>query len=87
MNNNNNKIVNETVDALIATYSMFIRCQVEEQLKDRMYEYGNYNNLSCESPSSFSNDELFAHDQEYFTKKVMLELYNRLYPPPRYYYV
>ena len=42
--------------------------QVEDKLVDYMYEYGEYTE---------SNDE-FALDHEYLTKKVILELYNRL---------
>ena len=60
MNNNHNKIVNETVDTLID--------QLDQTLVDYMYEYGEYTE---------SNDE-FALDHEYLTKKVILELYNRL---------
>ena len=60
MNNNPNKIVSETVNALID--------QVDEQLIDCMYESGDYN----------ESDDGFALDKEYLTKKVILELYNRL---------
>ena len=60
MNNNHNKIVNETVDTLID--------QLDQTLVDYMYEHGEYTE---------SNDE-FALDHEYLTKKVILELYNRL---------
>tara|TARA_R110002153_G_C12914351_1_gene453888 strand:+ start:37 stop:228 length:192 start_codon:yes stop_codon:yes gene_type:complete len=42
--------------------------QLDQTLVDYMYEYGEYTE---------SNDE-FALDQEYLTKKVILELYNRL---------
>ena len=60
MNQPLNKIINETVDALID--------QVEDKLVDCMYEYGEYTE---------SNDD-FALDHEYLTKKVVLELYNKL---------
>ena len=60
MNNNHNKIVNETVDTIID--------QVHDELVDYMYEYGEYTD----------SDDEFALDQEYLTKRVILELYNRL---------
>tara|TARA_R110002012_G_scaffold304594_1_gene508167 strand:+ start:83 stop:280 length:198 start_codon:yes stop_codon:yes gene_type:complete len=59
---NSNKIVNETVNALID------QLIIEEQLIDCMYESGDYN----------ESDDGFALDKEYLTKKVILELYNRL---------
>lgn len=62
MNKNPNKIVNETVNALID------QLIIEEQLIDCMYESGDYN----------ESDDGFALDKEYLTKKVILELYNRL---------
>ncbi len=42
--------------------------QLDQTLVEYMYEYGEYTE---------SNDE-FALDHEYLTKKVILELYNRL---------
>lgn len=65
MNKNPNKIVNETVNALIDHFPF---SQLEEQLIDCMYESGDYN----------ESDDGFALDKEYLTKKVILELYNRL---------
>jgi len=41
---------------------------IEDELVDYMYEYGDYGD---------SNDE-FVLDHEHLTKKVILELYNRL---------
>ena len=65
MNKNPNKIVNETVNALIDHFPF---SQLEEQLIDCMYESGDYN----------ESDDGFALDKEYLTEKVILELYNRL---------
>ena len=58
------KIINKVVDETVDT----IIDLLDETVVDYMYEYGEYTE---------SNDE-FALDQEYLTKKVILELYNRL---------
>ena len=59
-----NKIMNKVVDETVDT----LIDQIEDQLVEYMYEYGDYTE---------SNDE-FALDHEHLTKKVVLELYNRL---------
>jgi len=63
-NNNMNKNFNKIVDETVDT----LIDQIDETLVDYMYEHGDYTE---------SNDE-FALDHEYMTKKVILELYNRL---------
>ena len=63
-NNNMNQVLNKIINETVDT----MIDQVEDKLVDYMYEYGEYTE---------SNDE-FALDHEYLTKKVILELYNRL---------
>ena len=58
------KIINKVVDETVDT----LIDQLDQTLVDYMYEYGGYTE---------SNDE-FALDHEHLTKKVVLELYNRL---------
>jgi len=64
--NNNN--MNKNFDKIINETVDTLIDHIEDELVDYMYEYGDYNE---------SNDE-FALDHEHLTKKVILELYNRL---------
>jgi len=64
INNNMNKKFNKIIDETVDT----LIDQVNDQIVEYMYEHGDYTE---------SNDE-FALDHEYMTKKVILELYNRL---------
>ena len=66
--NNNNNNMNKNFNKIINETVDTLIDQVEDQLVEYMYEYGDYTE---------SNDE-FALDHEHLTKKVVLELYNRL---------